>query len=168
MAEVTIDPVLLISRWLHLSAAIIAIGGVAFQRLAYIPGLMGALVDPSRETVREAVRRRWAPIVHACIVILLLTGGYNFVVQALPPKIEPMPYHAIFGVKFLAALAVFFIASILVGRGQGFANLRNNAKGALTWLLVLGVTIVLLSGILNQVRSTQLQRPAAVEEPATE
>lgn len=160
MAEMSIDPVLLFSRWLHLSAAIVAIGGVAFQRLAYLPGLSGTLPESSLTGLRDSVRKRWAPVVHACIVILLLTGGYNFVVQALPPKIEPMPYHALFGVKFLAAIAVFFIASILVGRGEGFASMRTKAKGALTGLLVLGAIIVLLSGMLNQVRSSQLPKSA--------
>jgi hypothetical protein len=64
-----------------------------------------------------------------------------------------MPYHAIFGVKFLAALGVFFIASVLVGTGQGLAALRAKRAKWLTVLLVLAGVIIILSGILNRVRT---------------
>ena len=152
MAEITIDFVFLASRWLHLSAAIVALGGVAFQRFAFLPSLSGMPEEPRAE-LREAVRKRWAPVVHTCIVVLLITGGYNFVVLAWPPKIDPIPYHPIFLFKLFAALAVFFLATVLVGRGQGFARLRANIRGTLTGILLLGAFIVLISGILGQVRA---------------
>jgi uncharacterized membrane protein len=157
MAEANIDFLFLLSRWLHVAAAIVALGGAAFQRIAFLPAAGASLSEPTRVELREAIRKRWARVVHVCIVILLVTGGYNFVVLALPPKIEPMPYHAIFLFKFLAALAIFFLASVLVGRGQGFAQLRGS-KGSLTSILVLGAIVVLISGILSQVRSGQSGR----------
>jgi hypothetical protein len=151
MAE--IDFVFLVSRALHIAAAIVALGGAAFQRFALIPTISVSLPEPARAELREALRKRWARVVQGSIAVLLLTGGYNFVVLALPPKIEPMPYHGIFAIKFFAALAVFFVASVLVGRGQGFMRLRGNPKGALSAILLLGAVIVLVSGILSQVRS---------------
>jgi hypothetical protein len=84
--------------------------------------------------------------------VLLLTGGFNFLRLAMPPKISPMPYHAIFGVKLLAALAVFFIASALAGRAPGFARLRARSRWWLGMLLVLAAIIIALSGVLSQVR----------------
>ncbi|MBI4718482.1 MAG: hypothetical protein HY763_11795 [Planctomycetes bacterium] len=154
------DYLLLSSRWLHIAAAILAIGGAAFMRLVLIPAAKVSLSEGEHERLRETLRRRWAPLVHACIVILLLTGSLNFVLLALPPKIKPLPYHPIFGVKFLAALAVFFIASILAGKAPGFAAMRQQRAKWLTIILLLAGLIVLLSGVLGQVRTSGMAKPA--------
>jgi formate hydrogenlyase subunit 4 len=132
------------------------------MRFALMPAASATLDDATHERFREAVRKRWAMFVHACVAILFLTGALNFLLMALPPKIKPMPYHAIFGVKFLAAMAVFFIASALISRGPAFANIRANRAKWLGILLTLAGLIVLLSGILNQVRSSQTHAHAPV------
>jgi predicted membrane channel-forming protein YqfA (hemolysin III family) len=160
-----IDYVLLVSRWLHLGSAIVAIGGAVFMRYALMPAASATLDDATHERLREAVRKRWAMFVHAGITILLLTGALNFLLLALPPKIKPMPYHAIFGVKFLAAMGVFFIAGVLVSRGQGLAKMRAERAKWLTVLIALGAFIVLVSGVLNQVRTRQMQARSVA--PAT-
>ena len=126
------------------------------MRFALLPAAKATLTDDMHERLREAIRARWAKVIHASIALLLLTGLINFALLALPPKIKALPYHPIFGVKLLAALAVFFIASALVSRGPGFANIRANRAKWLSILLALGGLIVLLSGILNQVRTAQL------------
>ena len=87
MSDSGLDVVLLISRWLHIAAAIVALGGAFFSRVALMRAAAETLSAEAHEQLREAVRRRWAPLVHASIAILLVTGGYNFVVMALPPKI---------------------------------------------------------------------------------
>ncbi len=125
------------------------------MRFALLPAAKAALGDDVHEKLREAVRVRWAKFVHAAIALLLITGAINFAILALPPKIKPLPYHPIFGVKFLAAFAVFFIAEALMSRGPGFAKIRANRAKWLAILLSLGALIVLLSGILNQVRTSQ-------------
>jgi len=150
-----LDYLLLASKWLHLLAAITALGGAAFSLLALMPAAKATLSDEIHEKLREAVRARWAKFVHVSIVALLITGSINFGILAIPPKIHPLPYHPIFGVKLLAALGVFFIASILVGRGQGFPGIRNNRAKWLKILLVLGALIVLLGGVLDYVRTHQ-------------
>ncbi len=159
MHESGLDLIVLTSRWLHISAAIVAIGGAFFMRFALAPAAESALTEDSHAKLREAVRARWARFVHLSIAILLITGGLNFVLLALPPKIEPMPYHAIFGIKFLLALGVFFIASILVGRGTGFQGMRQNRKLWLSVLIILAGLIVLISGVLSQVRDVSPKAP---------
>jgi hypothetical protein len=72
---------------------------------------------------------------------------------ALPSKVEPIPYHAIFGVKFLAALGVFFLVSALVGRSPVFARLRQSGGRWVSLVIALGALIILVSGVLNQVRT---------------
>jgi hypothetical protein len=151
-----VNVVLLISRWMHLASAIVAVGGAVFMRFALIPAAKATLTDDVHERLREAVRARWAKFVHASIALLLITGSINFAILAIPPKIKPLPYHPIFGVKVLAAFAVFFIASALMSKGPGFAGIRAKRAKWLGILLALGGLIVLLSGILSQVRTAQL------------
>ena len=153
---------LLISRWLHIGSAIVAVGGAVFIRVALLPASSATLDDPTHERFREAIRKRWAIYVHTCITVLLFTGAVNFLLLALPPRINAIPYHPIFGIKFLAALGVFFIASVLVGRGAGLAGIRAQRAKWLTILIVLAGLIVLISGVLNQIRTGQ----AAMIPPA--
>lgn len=157
-----INVLLWISRSLHIAAVIVTIGGAAFLRLALLPGANQALEEEPHQRLREAVRKRWAHVVRAGIALLLITGAINFIILAVPPKIDAIPYHPIFGVKVLAAFGVFMIASALVGKSPAFAKLRRNERTWLNVLLALAVVIVLLSGLLSQVRgahSTAVDRP---------
>jgi hypothetical protein len=147
-----IDVIHVVSRWLHIGAAIVAIGGAAFARFALLPSL-ASLPAEEAGRLRDAVRSRWAKVTHICIALLLLTGGLNFYRMALVPKIPPLPYHPIFGVKLIAALAIFFFASALAGRSPGFAKFRAAAPRWLSVILFLAAVIVLLSGVLAQVRA---------------
>jgi hypothetical protein len=152
---------LLVSRWFHIAAAIVAVGGAFFTFIALMPAAKATLTDDVHDRLREAIRARWSKVVHACVAILLVTGAINFAILAIPPKVEPMPYHAIFGVKFFAALAIFFIAEALVGSAPGFAKIRAQRAKYLALLLSLAAIVVLLSGVLNQVRSSQTPKPTS-------
>lgn len=146
-------------RWIHIGAVIVAIGGVVFKRAVLIPAAEEVLDEGARDRLREAVRVRLARIVHASIGLLLLTGFGNFFLLAIRPRIEPMPYHAIFGPKLLLAFVIFFIASALVGKAEGFAGMRRASKKWLAVIAGLAAIIVLLSTILNQVRSAAGNKP---------
>ncbi len=159
--------VLLASRWLHLAAAIVAIGGAAFMRFALIPAANAALTDEGHQKLREALRARWSKAVMICITVLLLTGFYNFFVLAVPPKVAAIPYHPIFGVKILTAFAVFFIASALVGRSPGTEKMRSERAKWLSRLLAFSAVIVLLSGVLMQIRTAPKPQTAPPAAPPT-
>jgi hypothetical protein len=62
-------------------------------------------------------------------------------------------YHALFGVKFLLALAVFYFSSALVGRGAGTQWIRNARGRWLSVTLALALGIVLLSGWMRQLHT---------------
>ena len=49
--EITVNIPLLISRWLHIGAAIMASGGAAFTRLAFIPGVRDSLTGDAADKV---------------------------------------------------------------------------------------------------------------------
>ena len=140
----------------------VAIGGAAFMRFALLPAATEALGAEEHERLRSAMRKRWARVVMICIALLFLTGAANFVMLAVPPKIEAIPYHPIFGLKVLAAFGVFFLASALAGRSPGLARMRQDPAKWYGILLGLALLIVLLSVILGEIRS---QSPAPVAPP---
>ena len=146
------DVIGLISRWLHIVAAMTAVGGSVFMRIALMPSV-ALLTDEQRNSLHGEIRSRWSKLVMASILFLLVSGLYNFIMLIRSAKEWPteLPsyYHPVFGVKFLLAFGVFFIASALSGRGTGTQRLRDNAKFWLTLNLILALTIVLLSGVLR-------------------
>ena len=154
-----VDVVTLVLRWIHLLAAMATFGGAMFMRFGLLPAATESLDDSPRQKLREAGRGRWARFVHGAIGLLLVTGLVNFVRLAQSSDLPAMPYHAIFGTKFILALIVFFVATVVVGKSPAFQRARENLSGWLSGLIALIVIIVLLSGILNQVRHAD--RPAA-------
>ncbi len=163
----SIDPILWISRSVHILAAMAAIGGAMFALVALLPSMHKTLDEEPRRSLKEAIHSRWAKVVHASIGLLFITGIVNFMLVAMPPKVDPMPYHGIFGLKFLVAMGVFFIASALAGKSPGLAKMRQAGHRWLTILLLLGVTIVFLSGLLVQVRHASDINRAQVVAPQT-
>ncbi len=158
----------MVLRALHLIAASTALGGMVFARFAFVPAL-NELEAGARERLHEAVRSRWAKFVHVSILFLLLSGLYNFG-NIIKTYQLMRPYHMLFGIKFLLALVVFAVASILAGRSGLAQKLRQNAKTWLNLNLVLIVSIIFLSGVLKNVRERSPLKSApaaaAVVEPA--
>jgi len=145
-----VDWLAVLFRWIHVLSAVVAVGGVLFQRVVLMPSVRSSsLDDASRTRLHEEVTRRWKGILMACIGLLLVSGLYNFFTISLQ-KAERVPaYHGLFGVKVLAALVVFFVGSALVGRAAAFEGMRR-ARGR--WLgiaALLGVLVILISGVLK-------------------
>jgi uncharacterized membrane protein len=155
----SIDISLLAFRWLHILAAIVAMGGLAFAHFALLPALE-AEDDGTRARIHEAVRRRWLPWVIGAITALLVSGLVNYLVftgDAIEWEqgawLKRTRYHALFGVKFLLAMGVFFLASGLVGRGPGTQWIRDARRKWSTVALLVGLGVVLLSGWMRQLHT---------------
>ncbi len=147
------DPELIlysVSRILHVGTAIVVVGGTFFIRFVLFPAATQNLTDDVHVRLRGAVIGIWKRIVHAGIVLLLLSGGLNYyrVLAKGTHKADPL-YHALLGTKILLALAIFFIASVLVGRSPAFEGLRRNAPRWLLVNLLLAAIIIALSGYLK-------------------
>lgn len=144
-----LDFVEIVLRWMHILAAIAAAGGTIFMRVALVPA-SGELAEPDRQRLLAAVRSRWAMVVHLSIALLLISGLIN--VMRIMPTIDSdynSLYHPLFGVKFLLALALFGIASLLIGRSPAADRVRANAPFWLGINTLLVVLIVLISGVLR-------------------
>jgi len=147
-----VDVLTLLLRWLHVLAAMAAFGGALYMRFAVLPAAHQTLDESTREKLREQLRARWARFVHGAIGVLLVTGVINIVRFSMSSDLPPMPYHAIFGVKVVLALVVFFVATVVVGRSPAFERARQRMGAWLSALIVVIALIVLLSGMLNQLR----------------
>jgi uncharacterized membrane protein len=144
---VDIDYVSVLFRWLHILPAIVAVGGTIFMWAALHPAL-GELPDSQRKALQEAVRARWSKWVMGAILLLLVSGFYNFF--ALTNRYQlPKVYHMLFGIKFLLALAIFTLASFLTGRTAVAQRMRANARPWLTLNVALAVLLVCISGVMR-------------------
>ncbi len=140
-------------RWLHLVAAIIAVGGAVFARFALLPA-MHLVPEDARGQFHEAIRARFSRLIMVSIALLLVTGFYNYLRNEVPAHHGQGLYHGLMGTKILAALAVFFIASALVGRSPAFEPIRAKRKRWLTLNVLLGLTIVAIGAILRAIPDT--------------
>ncbi len=163
------DGLNVLSRFLHVFGAIVLLGGAVFTRFVLLPSTTTVLTGEEHDKLRQAVGQRWAKFVHLGIGLLLLTGFYNYLIAPTPADVWKL-YHPLVGTKILLALAVFFIASGLAGRTNAFAGMRAKAGLWLIVLILLGATIVGVSGFLKVGGAKALRAasktPAAVTQPA--
>ena len=145
-----IDFVQLISRWLHITAAATAVGGAMFMKFALHPA-SETLATEEKKQLREAVRARWAKVVHGAIAVLLATGFYNFMMMVKTYDFKGTLYQPIFGVKFILAIGIFGLAEMLVGRGKAAQKLRENAGKWLSVLVALFLVLLFLSSTLKNI-----------------
>lgn len=132
----------LLARWAHVGAAIVLLGGAFFSRFVLMPAA-SELPEDQHLALKERLRVRWSKIVAGGILLILLSGFYNFAKGIPVHKGQPL-YHALVGTKMLMAFAAFFLASVLTGRSAKFAPLRENAR---KWLGILIALLALISGI---------------------
>ena len=140
----------LVLRWMHIVPAVVAGGATAFARIALLPAL-ATLPDAERLRLKDAIDRRWRVVVMVCITLLLVSGIANFVLYQAPVHKGQTLYHALFGIKFLAALIVFFLASALSGRSPALAPIRANSRFYVGVAAALVLAILLISGVLRSI-----------------
>jgi uncharacterized membrane protein len=153
-------PVLM--RWIHILAAITAVGGTLFLRFVLLPAASRALSPEDHVRLRETMIGRWQRIVHACILAFVVSGFYNYLaITRFDHEGQPF-YHALFGIKFLMALCVFALAVILTSKRPWPEALRANMRfwGALLAGAAIGV--VLISGVMKVMPKSPAEPPAAV------
>ena len=159
-------PLLLILRYMHILGAIALMGGTIFMRLALAPVVAG-MEPTARADFHEKVRRRWAKFVALAAALLLISGITNLGLAAAGRyQFEPMMgmqkgYQRLVEIKFLLSLPIFFIASMLTGRGQMAKRFQANAKTWMNLNLALALTMVLIGGVLKFVK----REPKVAEPP---
>jgi uncharacterized membrane protein len=148
------------SRILHVLTAVILVGGGFFLRYVLMPSAAATLSDSDHEKLRTAVISNWKRFVHGGIAVLLLSGLFNYfrVILDGSHKGDGL-YHGLIGTKILLALAIFFIASALVGRSTGTAAIRQNARKWLAVNFLMALLIIAISGFLRMRGNTVPRTP---------
>jgi len=171
------DPLSVLLRWAHILAAITALGGLLFSRFALLP-TAEELGEETADRIHAGVRRRWLLWVIGAITLLFASGLTNYILMIRRVKDAPelwgpdwmseTGYHTLFGIKFLLAMIVFYLASGLVGRGAGTQWIRNARRQWLSVTVGLGVAIVLISGWMRQLHTGANDMPDPVKRYALE
>lgn len=127
-----VQPILdIISRIVHVSTAIVLVGGASFVLFVLIPSA-SILRESEERSLRKQINGRWKRFVQIGVTLFLVTGFYNFI-RALPSHHGDSVYHALLGTKILLAFALFFISAALVGRSTRLEFIR---KKRVVWLRI--------------------------------
>jgi uncharacterized membrane protein len=107
--------VAIISRWLHVISACLAIGGVFFIRFIAPRGLRLLEEERGRE-IFLVMRRAFKMVVHTTIFLLLATGIYNTWLAWDKYNLDKAVLHALWGTHILlAGLAITISLYVLAG-----------------------------------------------------
>lgn len=142
-------------KFLHLVAAILWLGGMAFMLLALRPSLATLQTPAQRLPLLAAVLRRFFVLVWAAIGILLLSGGYMF--GHAGAQAAPIGWHLMTGIGVLMFLIfghIYFALFRPIQRAVAAADWPAAARRAelvaklvavnfvLGWLAVAAVTFL--------------------------
>jgi len=148
-AEAATGALPLLMRWLHVFGAIFLLGGAFYLRAVLMPAAAENLDGETHEKLRAGVMGRWRKILPILMVLLIFSGFYNYLYVTRFAHEGQGQYHMLFGVKFLLALAVFMLASMLAGRKSISQKLQQNANLWLGVTIALGVVIVMIGGYMK-------------------
>lgn len=146
------DYIALVSRILHVLAAILLLGGGMFKLLVILPSV-SELPEEERNSLKERFLKRWRYLVATGIALLIFSGFYNYLAVELPDHKGDGRYHMLMGIKILLAFVVFFLASALAGRSAALEFIRKKSKFYLCLTVTLATIVVVIAGILK-VRGT--------------
>jgi uncharacterized membrane protein len=165
-------PLLLTLRYMHILGAIALMGGTIFMRFALLPTV--TQLDPTtKATIHQEVRSRWSKFVMLAAGLLLISGIVNLGLAARYEyeRVFGMSYHMVVGIKFILALPIFFVASVLAGRSEMAKKFQASAKTWMNFNLTLALLMVLIGGALKFVkREPKAEKPqnAAVSAEFTQ
>ncbi len=132
----------------HLLAVVIAVGGTFCLRFVVCPRLGEG--ESAAET-RNAILKKWRPIVWAMIILITITGLAN--VHAAFNRVgTDFIYWCVFLVKFFAAMLLFGIALMLTLPIEGLAKVRENRDRWMRHIIEIGTVILFLSAYLRYFR----------------
>lgn len=149
-----------LARWVHVGAAVVLVGGSVFTLYVLMPAAAG-LQESEHKALRERINGRWKKFVMAGILLLLLSGFYNFFMISIPRHRGDGLYHGLMGAKILLAFGAFFLASVMTGRSPKFDSLRANPAKWLGVLVLLTATVIALGGLLKVVSTPPLEAASA-------
>jgi len=142
---------LLLSRVLHILGAVVLVGGVFYLRMVVVSGVRAEDSGAETDLWFSGRRGTWAMWVGIATLVLIVTGLVNFMHVLRTNESLGGNYHALFGIKFLLALVVFFLAAVLAGKSAAGERFRKNFRYWMGVCLVLGIVVVALGSVLRSI-----------------
>ena len=133
-------------QWVHLVAAVVAVGGIAFVLLILIPSVQVFSEEQRNQLLKVVMGRfRWAS--WGAILLLLGSGLYNVRLRAWEAPWGP--YWKWLTVKIVLAFCVFTIALLLTLPLPAFNRFRARREMWLSIALGIALTVILISAYLR-------------------
>lgn len=133
-------------QWVHLSAAVICVGGIAFMLLVLFPATVH-LDQEQQDNLLNVVQGRLRWVSWSMILLLLGSGLYNVKLVWLVPW---GPYWRFLSVKIALALVVFIIILCFTIPLRIFDGFRKRRSPWLYTAFVLAMIVILISAYLRR------------------
>jgi len=147
MDSTTQTVLLVISRYLHLTGAILAVGGIAFYITCLLPAAR-QLDEAGRAMIIKTAHHRFLRVLWLAIVLLAVTGTINWMVNIEAYRKLGALGHALIGTKVLLALIMF---GLVIARSAGLIQPKN--PRLLPMINIhLGAIVIVLATILRVLR----------------
>jgi uncharacterized membrane protein len=133
-------------QWVHLIAAIVAVGGMAFVLFILLPSL-STLEEEQRTIFAKTVMGRFRWVSWSAIIMLIGSGIYNIRVRA---REAPWgTYWKLLTLKIFLALVVFTISLLLTLPIPALESFRARRRRWLSIALGVAVGVILISAFLR-------------------
>lgn len=133
-------------QWIHVSAAVIGVGGLAFILIVLLPA--SRTLDPERqESLLQTVSSRFRWVTWSVIVLLMGSGIYN---TSLAWEAPWGKYWSWLSIKIGLAIVVFLIVLCLSIPLRVLAPFRERRTFWLRLAFVLAMVVILISAYLRR------------------
>jgi len=136
-----------ILQWVHLTAVVLGVGGMAFLLIVLTPGL-GDLQPEQRQRLAKLVMNRFRWVLWSAMAVLLLSGLYN--IREYYWEVAWGKSWELLTVKIVLAGVVFAIALAVTLPFKLFDWVRARRQ---TWLAIavgLAVVVIFISAYLRR------------------
>jgi uncharacterized membrane protein len=134
-------------QWIHVTAAVIGVGGMAFLLFILMPSL-GAVDPEHRDLFAKQVMDRFRWIIWSAIIVLLVSGLYS--IRQYYWEMAWGKSWALLALKIVLALFVFAIALALTLPLKLFDRVRARRQIWLAIAVGLAVAIIFISAYLRR------------------
>ncbi len=134
-------------QWIHLGAAVLGVGGIAFLHIILLPSAR-ALNPDQRETLLKTVMGKFRWVSWSAIVLLLISGLYN--VRQYYWELPWGREWKLLVVKIILAMLVFTIALALSLPLKFLKWFRARRQMWLAIALTLAMMVILISAYLRR------------------
>ncbi len=134
------------AQWVHVSAAVIGVGGMAFMLLVLFPSV-GVLNDEQRALLLKFVFGRFRWVAWSVIFLLIVSGLYNVSLVWLVPW---GVYWKVLTLKIILAFAIFAIVLFLTIPLGIFTRFRDRRQLWLSIAFGLAMAVILISAYLRR------------------